>query len=141
MDNNHTRILQVRLQLIENNLRDMISKLKHDANDSSFILYSIKYDIDQERKITVLNILNFMLDEINQMKDKFALKSEEQPFLRSITVDLDEIFLTLEDTRPETFSKGYGDISNVDQELLRYHILKMLGMVNDISVKLGHTRP
>ncbi len=139
MDYNHIRILQVRLQLIENYLHDMISKLEHNTNNSSFILYSFKNDIDYERKTKVLSILNFMLYEINQMKDKFALQQEERSFVRSIIGDLNEIWTTLEDTRPEKFSKGYGNISKVDQELLGPYILKLLYMVDDIYIELGYT--
>ena len=39
MDYNHTRIIQVRFQLIENKVRDMINKLNETDSDSLFIIF------------------------------------------------------------------------------------------------------
>ena len=128
MNDNHLRILHVRLLLVEKCIRDIIDKLEYDTQNSIFIMYSFK-SIDYDRRTRLLGIINSMLDEINQMKKNFALESEELSVIRSIIGNLDEIWTTLEDTRPEKLSEGYGIMSKVDAELLRHGIVKLLPMV------------
>lgn len=140
MDDNHKRILQVRLLLIEKHLRNILHNLENDANSSTFILYSIKNTIDHDLKARLINIINSMFNEIAQMKIKFKLESEEQSAIRSILGNLDEIWTTLEDTRPEKLAKGYGSISKVGEELLRPCVLKLLLMIDNIYTELRYTR-
>ena len=78
MDYNHKRILRIRLLSIERHLCDIISELKSDSSDSTFILYSVRNTISPEVRIKILDTVNSMLDEIRLMKDKFALDSEEK---------------------------------------------------------------
>ncbi|HEY6535507.1 MAG TPA: hypothetical protein VIY08_06875 [Candidatus Nitrosocosmicus sp.] len=140
MDYNHTRIIQVRFQLIENKVRDMINKLNETDSDSLFILYSIKYDIDEENKKKLLESLKKILDEINLVKENFNLELEEQSFFKSIAADLDQIFLTLDDTKPESLVKGYGAIPKSDQKLLKNHVSKLLDITDKVSIEIGHTK-
>jgi hypothetical protein len=48
---------------------------------------------------------------------------------------LNEIWTTLEDSRPENM-RGYSRISELDNELLSPHILKLLTMLEDILNRL-----
>ena len=137
MDYNHTRILRIHLLSIERHLRDTIHKLESNKL-STFILYSIKDNIDHESKKKLLGTINSMLDEISQMKDKFALESEEKSVRQAIMGHIAEIWTTLEDTRPERMARGYGSMSKTDEELLRSHIHKLLSMVDDIYDELGY---
>jgi hypothetical protein len=136
MDYNHKRILRIRLLLIERHLRDIISELKSDSSDSTFILYSIRNNISPEVRIKILNTVDSMLDEIRLMKDKFSLESEEKAVRQSILGHLNGIWTTLEDTRPEKMS-GYGRMSDHDKGLLSSHILKLLSMYEDIFRYIG----
>ena len=77
MDYNHKRILRIRLLLIESHLRDILGNLGSDTSNSTFILYSIRNNISSEDRIKILSTVNSMLDEIRQMKENFALESEE----------------------------------------------------------------
>jgi hypothetical protein len=131
MDYNHKRILRIRLLLIERHLRDIISELKSDSSDFTFILYSIRNNISPDVIIKILNTVDSMLDEIRLMKDKFTLESEEKSVRQSIMGHLNVIWTTLEDTRPEKMS-GYGRMSDHDKESLSPHILKLLLMYEDI---------
>jgi hypothetical protein len=140
MNDNHLRILHIRLLLVERCLRDIIDKLEYDTKNSIFILYSFKNTLDYDRRTRLLGIINSMLDEINQMKKNFALESEELSVIRGIIGNLDEVWTTLEDTMPEKLSKGYGIMSKVDEELLRHGILKLLPMVNHFYAELEHAR-
>ena len=65
---------------------------------------------------------------------------EEQSFFKSIAVDLDQIFLTLDDTKPESLIKGYGAIPKSDQKLLKNHVSKLLDITDKVSIKIGHTK-
>jgi hypothetical protein len=140
MNDNYLRILRVRLLLIEKCLRDIIDKLEYDSRNSIFIMYSFKNTIDYDRRTRLLGIINSMLDEINQMKKNFALESEELSVIRSIMGNLDDIWTTLEDTRPEKLSEGYGIMSKVDEDILRHGILKLLPMVNHFYTELEHAK-
>lgn len=90
--------------VVENHLRDIISELKSDSSNSTFILYSIRNTISPEVRTRILDTINSMLDEIRLMKDKFALESEEKTVRQSILGHLSGIWTTLEDTRPEKMS-------------------------------------
>jgi hypothetical protein len=140
MKDNHTRILQVRLLLIDRCLHNIIRKLDCDTNNSIDILYSFKNTIDHEHRTRILDVINIMFNEIDQMKKKFALESKEILVIKSITGDLDEIWTTLENTRPEKMVIGYGNMSNVDEELLRPFILTLLHLVNNIYTELEEVR-
>ncbi len=118
----------------------IIDKLEYDTQNSIFIMYSFKSTIDYDQRTRLLGIINSMLDEINQMKKNFALESEELSVIRSIIGNLDEIWTTLEETRPEKLSEGYGIMSKVDEELLRHGILKLLPMVDHLYAELEHAR-
>jgi hypothetical protein len=140
MNDNYLRILRVRLLLIEKCLRDIIDKLEYDSRNSIFIMHSFKNTIDYDRRTRLLGIINSMLYEINQMKKNFALESEELSIIRSIMGNLDDIWTTLEDTRPEKLSEGYGIMSKVDEDILRHGILKLLPMVNHFYTELEHAK-
>ena len=118
MDYNHNRIVRIRLLLVESDLRDIRSKLKSNTDTSHFILYSLKNTIDSETNTRMLKTINFMLDEISQMKQEFALESEEQSVRPKIFGRLNEIWTTLLDTRPESLV-GYGSMSESDEKLLK----------------------
>jgi hypothetical protein len=140
MNDNYLRILRVRLLLIEKCLLDIIDKLEYDSRNSIFIMHSFKNTIDYDRRTRLLGIIKSMLDEINQMKKNFALESEELSVIRSIMGNLDDIWTTLEDTRPEKLSEGYGIMSKVDEDILRHGILKLLPMVNHFYTELEHAK-
>ena len=77
-----------------------------------------------------------MLDEIAQMKEKFALEPEEKSMKRDILGHLIEIWTTLDDSRPEKMATAYGSMSEVDMNLIRLHILKLLSMNEEIYNEL-----
>lgn len=131
MDYNHKRILRIRLLLIESDLRDIISKLAFYTNTSNFILYSVKNTIDSERKQRILTVIDSMLNEISQIKEEFSLESEEQSVRQKILGQLNEIWTTLLDTRPESLV-GYGTMSDSDEQLLNQLTTKLLCMTDEI---------
>ena len=115
MKYNHKRILRNRLLLIETHLRAIINAFelntKNNNNyseaNSTFILYSIIDIVDLEKRRHILRTINFMLDEIAQMKEKFALEPEEKSMKRDILGHLIEIWTTLDDSRPEKMAPGF----------------------------------
>jgi hypothetical protein len=131
MDYNHKRILRIRLLMIESDLRDIISKLVSDTNTSNFILYSVKNTIDSERKQKILTAIDSMLNEISQIKEEFSLESEEQSIRQKILGQLNEIWTTLLDTRPESLV-GYGSLSDSDAQLLNQLTKKLISMTDEI---------
>jgi hypothetical protein len=134
LDNNHKRILGIRLKLIEKHLRDTISILEHKGN-ATFELYSITDNIDLEDKIKIINIINSMLDEIRQIKKKFVLESDEETIRSHVLGHLNDVWTILEDSTPGNM-RGYSRISELDNELLSPHILKLHNTLEDILKKL-----
>ena len=132
MNDNYTRILQVRLLLIERCLHNILQKLDHKTNDSVYILYSFKNTIDSNLKVRIREIINLMFYEVNQLKNKLDLESKEISVVKSMTGDLDEIWTTLENTMPEKMTTGYGNMSDDDKELLKPSILILLDLVKEI---------
>jgi hypothetical protein len=115
------------LRFIERRLRRIIDTLELNTNDKSFLLYSIKYDIGLETKNRVLDTTKAMLNEIQQLKDKFELQEDVERLKRRIDVLLDEIWTTIADTRPEKML-GYGKMSKRDQDSVSSYTLKLLDM-------------
>ncbi len=116
----------------------MLNKLKQDPEDTSFLLYSFKNDMDQETKIKMIKHINHVLGDIDQLKEKFELESEERSFVHSIMMDMVEISAILSDTKPERFVDDYGDIPISEEKLLRHHILTMIHKMNDMYKELGY---
>jgi hypothetical protein len=114
-------------RFIERRLRRIIDALELNTNDQSFMLYSIKYDIGLETKNRVLDTTKAMLNEIQQLKDEFELEEGMEGLKRRIDVLLDEIWTTIADTRPEKM-RGYGKMSQQDEDSVRSHTMKFLSM-------------
>jgi methionine synthase II (cobalamin-independent) len=131
LDNNHKRILGIRLKLIEKHLRDTISILEHKGN-ATFELYSIRDNIDLEDKIKIIDIINSMLDEIRQIKKKFVLETDEETIRSHVLGHLNDVWTILEDSTPDNM-RGYSRISELDNELLSPHILKLHNTLEDIA--------
>ncbi len=132
MKDNYTRILQVRLLLVERSLHNILRKLKYETDDSVYILHSFKNNIDVDSRIKIHEIINLMFYEMNQLKNKLELESKEISIVKSMTGDLDEIWTTLENTMPEKMITGYGNMSEEDKELLRPFIITLLDLVKKI---------
>lgn len=132
MNDNYTRILQVRLLLIERCLHNILQKMDYETQDSVYILYSFKNTIDPNLKVRICEIINSMFYEINQLKNKLDLESKEISVVKSMSGDLDEIWTTLENTMPEKMITGYGNMTDDDKELLKPSILILLDLVKEI---------
>ena len=136
MDENHTRVLGSALLIVEKQIHRIIREL--DASDKSqLIMYSIKDDLDQASKAKILGTSLSMLDKIDQIKELFRLGvGEESTKRRIISVLLSSIWVILEELNPEKM-RGYGEISSTsDRELLRRHILTLLGLVDDMETAI-----
>jgi hypothetical protein len=134
LDNNHKRILGIRLKLLEKHLRETISILEHKS-DITFELYSIRDNIESEDKIKIINVINLMLDEIRQIKKKFVLESDEETIRSHVLGHLNDVSTILEDSTPDNM-RGYSRISKLDNELLSPHILKLHNTLEDIFKRL-----
>lgn len=131
MHYNHTRNLNIGLKIIEEHLRDMIDKLNPNSSHSEFILYSIVDDVKPEVKHGILARINLMLDEIKQMKEDFALESENKSQRKSIISHINEIWILLEELMPKRM-KQYGDMSVSDEKLIRNPISNLIAYTDDI---------
>ncbi|HEY6536267.1 MAG TPA: hypothetical protein VIY08_10820 [Candidatus Nitrosocosmicus sp.] len=140
MNDNHIRVLQVRLLLIERNLHEVMSKLEYDTDNSFYILYSFKNNIAADRRNRILDTINSMINEINKIKTTFALVSKEISVIKSVTGNLDEIWTTLENTRPEKISLGYGGMTIIDEELLRPGIIRLVRLLENVYTELEYAR-
>jgi len=129
MDENHRRALRSNLLVVERDLHYIRSQLESYVNKS--VSYFTRNDIGPETKRKVLTMTKTMLDEIEQIMDKFNLESKEESARRNIRGALSEIWTILEETRPEKL-KAYGSISERDRELLTPHIQRLQRILDDV---------
>jgi len=69
-------------------------------------------DIDPKTRKKIHDVVTSMLDEINQIKELFNLEPAEKSLRWAITSMLSEIWMILEDLRPEKISRAYGQMSD-----------------------------
>jgi hypothetical protein len=131
MNESHRRALGSSLLIIEKDLHMITEKLEQDNKDFGSILQSTTYDVDPQTKKKILNIATSMLDEIRQLKEKFKLERDEKSLSHWVYSTLIEIWIILEDLRPEKL-KAYGQMSDIDKKLLEPNILKLLKMLDEI---------
>ena len=119
------------LRFVEMRLRAIIYILESNNNNPTFLLYSIKYNIDSETRDKILQCIEVMLNEIRQVREEFGLEQGVEGLKRKIDVNLDEIWTTLLDTRPEKM-RGRDKMSQPDEDSVRTYVLKLLRMVEHL---------
>ena len=119
------------LRFVETRLRTIIDILESNSNVSTFLLYSINYNIDSETKDKILQTIEAMLIEIRQVKEEFGLEQGVEILKRKIDINLDEIWTTLLDTRPEKM-RGRDKMPQDDEDSVRSYVLKLLSMVEHL---------
>ncbi|MFZ0514504.1 MAG: hypothetical protein WAM14_23065, partial [Candidatus Nitrosopolaris sp.] len=118
------------LRFVEIRLRAIIDILDSNTNNPTFLLYSIKYNIDLETRNKILQSIGVMLNEIRELKE-FDLEGQTESLKRKIDVNLEEIWTTLLDTRPEKM-RGMYKMSQSDEDSVRSYILKLVKMVEHL---------
>ncbi|MFZ0511938.1 MAG: hypothetical protein WAM14_10055, partial [Candidatus Nitrosopolaris sp.] len=119
---------------VEIRLRAIIDILDSNTNNPTFLLYSIKYNIDPETGNKILQAIRVMLNEIRELKQEFELEDQVESLKRKIDVNLEEIWTTLLDTRPEEMLR-MDKMSQSDEDSVRSYILKLLKMVERLLFK------
>ncbi|MGC1932209.1 MAG: hypothetical protein WA667_24825 [Candidatus Nitrosopolaris sp.] len=119
------------LRFVEIRLRAIIDILDSNTNNPTFLLYSIKYNIDLETRNKILQSIGVMLNEIRELKQEFDLEGQTESLKRKIDVNLEEIWTTLLDTRPEKM-RGMYKMSQSDEDSVRSYILKLVKMVEHL---------
>jgi hypothetical protein len=105
--------------------------LESNNNNPTFLLYTIKHNIDSETRDKILQTIEAMLNEIREVREEFGLEQGVESLKRKIDVNLDEIWTTLLDTRPEKM-RGRGKMSQPDEDSVRSYVLKLLSMVENL---------
>lgn len=116
---------------METRLRSINDILKSTDTDMNFLLYSVKNNLDSLNKAKIHQNINDMLREIGQIKEEFGLEHKEESLKRKIDTNLDEIWTTLLDTRPEKM-RGRGIMSKPDEESVSSHVSKLLRMTEHL---------
>ncbi|MFZ0514505.1 MAG: hypothetical protein WAM14_23070 [Candidatus Nitrosopolaris sp.] len=80
----------------------------------------------------IFRISALMLEEIQQVKEEYALESEEELTIkRNVLRNLDGVWAALKDLRSGKMH-GYDRLSDRDKELLNPRIIKLYTMVESI---------
>jgi hypothetical protein len=122
------------LRFVEIRLRAIIDILDSNTSSPSFLLYSIKYDVDPDTRKKILHSIDVMLKEIGELTQEFDLEGRPESLKRKIDVNLEQIWTTLLDTRPEKM-RGMDKMSVSDEDSVRSYILKLLKMVEHLLFK------
>ena len=129
MDENHRRALRSNLLVVERDLHYIRSELESHVNKS--VSYFTRNDVRPETKTKVLTLTKTMLDEIEQILEKFGLDSREESARRNIRGALSEIWTVLAESTPEKL-KAFGSMSGCDRELLTPHIQRLQRILDDV---------
>lgn len=119
------------LRFVETRLRTKIDILESNNNNLAFLLYSIKHNIDSETRDKILQTIEVMLNEIREVREEVGLELGVESLKRKIDVNLEEIWTTLLDTRPEKM-RGRDKMSQPDEDSVRSYVLKLLRMVEHL---------
>jgi hypothetical protein len=133
MDYLHRRLLSIRLRLIEKCLFETKHLLEDTANDSHFILYSIKNNVDSDLRDRIFRVGSLMIEQIQKMKQEFNLQSEEEEHgIKTIVLsNLNEAWSSIKDLRAGKIH-GHDQLSAQEKQLLNVHIIKLYTMIESI---------
>ena len=119
------------LRFVETRLRTIIDIVQSNNNNPTFLLYSIRNNIDSKTRDKIIQTIELMLSEIREIREEFGLEQGVESLKRKIDVNLDEIWTTLLDTRPEKM-RGRDKMSQPDEDSVRSYVLKLLNMVEHL---------
>lgn len=122
---------------MEKRLRELRESLNAGQRESVHILYSIKLDLDEKTRATILNGISSMLNEIESMKLEYGLEAEEESLRRRANGAFTEIWVTINDLRPKSL-QNYGSLTHEDKERLGPEVEKLLRLLGDLFSSLGH---
>ena len=132
MDFVHKRVLNIHFRLIEKCLRDIRNTLETNTNDRHFILYSVSNNVDSELGMRIFRISALILEEIEKIKEEYALESEEELTVkRHVLSNLNEIWAPIKDLMAGRMH-GYDRLSDRDKQMLNPHFIKLYTMMEDI---------
>ena len=115
MDHSTKVFLGNDLRFVEIRLRAIMDILDSNTNSPVFLLYSIKYDVDPDTRKKILHSIDVMLNEIGELTQEFDLEGRAESLKRKIDVNLEEVWTTLLDTRPEKM-RGMDKMSVSDED-------------------------
>ena len=127
----HERRLTVSLFVIENDLRRIKGALKGGRQAERALFYRCIDNVNSDSKPRIIAVIGDMLNEIKKMKDIFELETEDTKLRADISAALDEIWVILEDLRPEKLT-GYGQLSESDKALIEPHVLSLLNKLDEL---------
>jgi hypothetical protein len=133
MDYLHRRLLSIRLRLIEKRLFETKHLLESNVNDSHFILYSVKANVDSDLRERIFRVSSLMIEQIQKMKQEFNLQSEEEEdsVKKIVLSNLNEAWSSLKDMK-EGKIHGRDQLSNRDKQLVNAHIIRLYSMIESI---------
>jgi hypothetical protein len=130
MDEDLQRALRGGLYVVEKSLRDLIDVLDHPQMRG--ITYSVEGTIDPRSDAAARPEIDAMLKEVELLKKLFRLPTEVQSTERSIHSCLSEVWVTLNECKPERM-QGYGKLNKVDSRYLDEHIDALLLMLTRLE--------
>jgi hypothetical protein len=126
----HKRRLTVSLFIIEKDLRRIKSALK-GGHPERAIFYRCIDNVNSASKPRIIAAISDMLNEIKEMKEILELETEDIELRADISAALDEIWVILEELRPEKL-KGYGQLSESDKALIEPHVISLLNKLDEL---------
>lgn len=134
----HRRLLSIRLRLIEKCLFETKCLLESSATDRHFILYSVKDNVDSDLRLRIVKVSSLMIEQIQNMKQEFNLRSEEgEDSIKKIVLsNLNETWSSLKDLRVGNIH-GYDQLSDEDKQLLSVHITKLSALIESIYIDIS----
>ncbi|KUO40007.1 MAG: hypothetical protein APZ16_06955 [Candidatus Hadarchaeum yellowstonense] len=124
------RRLRVSLFIIEKDLRQIKDALK-GGHPEEAIFYRYVDNVNPASKPRIMAVIADMLNEIKEMREIFELETEEIELRAKILAALNEIWVILEELRPEKL-KGYGRLPGSDKALIEPHVMSLLNKLEEL---------
>lgn len=133
MEIGHIRALTIGLNIVEKELKKIITDLEEIGNNNNEKNDSPGKEIDTEVKAKILAAASSTLQEIWQVRQKFGLESSQEfrGWRRRLHGHLIEISNIVYDLRPKTL-ESYGKLTEEDKEALNTAVEELIRKVNSI---------
>lgn len=115
------------LRWIEKNLRSVSQQFEKQRASSTILFYKTN-DLEEQQQEKIKACIKSMLDEIKQMAQEYHLSAREESLRADTRSRLGEIWVVLEDLRPEKLEE-FGKLSADDRDSLGKHIGSLLNQV------------
>ena len=131
MNDNHKRVLSAYLDDMERKLRDVEGDLAIEPRRAPALAHNPRPDMNEQTRVSLLEGISGVLNEIESMRDEYGLKAEERSARKHAVSVLVDIWVTINELRPKSL-ENYGSLTQADKQRLDSDIEKLLKILDTL---------